>query len=63
MQRHPVLKVAKQITLNENGGANLIKFWQKIFCKRSTSVNEESADEDNAVKEYKQIIFNDLRNI
>ena len=63
VQRHPVLKVAKQITLNEDNGANLAKFWEKIFCKRSTDVNEEFADKDHAIEKYKEIILDDLNKI
>ena len=59
------MKLGKHITLNENNGANIDEFWNKIFDhgKWLKQIAEEGVSEEVAQAEYKEILLNDLEDM
>ena len=62
VSEHPVLKLAKYITLNEDKEQE--EFWRLIFRGQAAYRDESSQISDKqAKKEYKDIIYEDLLSI
>ena len=59
------MKLGKHITLNENNGANLDEFWNKIFDHGSwlQQIAEEGVSEEVAREEYKKTLLEDLEDM